>query len=79
MMNISVEVTGEILDYLESKVDQGMFKSRSEVVRAAIREMIRKDLQNKLKKEGLTPEEMKRLREEEGGELIEEKYPELTS
>ncbi len=79
MMNISVEVTGEILDYLESKVDQGMFKSRSEVVRAAIREMIRKDLQNKLKEKGLTPEEMKRLREEEGGELIEEKYPELTS
>ncbi len=78
-MNISVEVTGEILDYLESKVDQGMFKSRSEVVRAAIREMIRKDLQNKLKEKGLTSEEMKRFREEEGGELIEEKYPELTS
>jgi len=78
-MNISVEVTGELLDYLESKVEEGLFKSRSEVVRAAIREMIQKDIQYQLKEKGLSEEEMKKLREEEAGELLEEKYPELSS
>lgn len=78
-MNISVEVTGELLDYLESKVEEGLFKSRSEVVRAAIREMIQKDLQYQLKEKGLSEEEMKKLREEEAGEILEEKYPGLSS
>ena len=78
-MNISVEVTGELLDYLESKVEEGLFKSRSEVVRAAIREMIQKDIQYQLKEKGLSEEEMKKLREEEAGEILEEKYPGLSS
>lgn len=78
-MNISVEITGEILDYLESKVDQGLFKSRSEVVRAAIRDMIQKDIEAQLREKGLTPEELKKLRYEESGEILEEKFPELTS
>lgn len=56
-----------------------MFKSRSEVVRTAIREMIQKDIQYQLEEKGLTPEEMKELREEEVGEIIEEKFPELSS
>ena len=76
-MNISVEVTGELLDYLESKVEEGLFKSRSEVVRAAIREMIQKDIQYQLKEKGLSEEEMKKLREEEADEILEEKFPEL--
>lgn len=78
-MNISVEITGEILDYLESKVDQGLFKSRSEVVRTAIRDMIQKDIQMQLREKGLTSEELKKLRDEESGEILEEKFPELTS
>lgn len=78
-MNISVEITGEILDYLEAKVEEGFYKSRSEVVRAAIREMIQKDIHMQLKKKGLTPEELKRLRNENGGEILEEKFPRLSS
>ena len=78
-MNISIEITGEILDYLESKVDEGLFKSRSEVIRAAIRDMIQKDIQYQLKEKGLTPEELKKLRDEEVGEILEEKFPELSS
>lgn len=78
-MNISVEITGEILDYLESKVDEGLFKSRSEVIRAAIRDMIQKDIQYQLKEKGLTPEELKKLRDEEAGEILEKKFPELSS
>ncbi|MFW5928552.1 MAG: ribbon-helix-helix domain-containing protein, partial [Thermoplasmatota archaeon] len=57
--NLSVEITGEILDYLESKVDEGLFKSRSEVVRAAVGEMIQKD---QLKEKGLSPEGLKKAR-----------------
>ncbi|MFW6048402.1 MAG: ribbon-helix-helix domain-containing protein [Candidatus Natronoplasma sp.] len=76
-MNISVEVTEELLDYLESKVEEGLFKSRSEVVRAAIREMIQKDLQYQLKEKGLSEEEMKRLREEECDKILEEKFEKL--
>jgi len=78
-MNISVEVTGEILEYLEAKVEEGLFKSRSEVVRAAIRDMIQKDIQMQLKEKGLTPEELKKLRNENTGELLEEKFPKLSS
>ncbi|MFO7991377.1 MAG: ribbon-helix-helix domain-containing protein [Thermoplasmata archaeon] len=78
-MNISVEITGEILDYLETKVEEGLYKSRSEVVRAAIRDMIQKDIQMQLREKGLTPEELKKLRNENAGEVLEEKFPRLSS
>lgn len=48
-------------------------------MRAAIREMIQKDIQYQLEEKGLTPEKMKELREEEAGGILEEKYPELSS
>ncbi len=76
-MNISLEITGEILDYLESKVDEGLFKCRSEVIRAAIRDMIQRDIQYQLREKGLTSAELKKLRDEEASEILEEKYPEL--
>ena len=57
-MNISIEVTGNLLKYLDSKVHSGFFKSRSEVVRQAIREMIQDDLAGQLEAKGITIDEI---------------------
>ena len=57
-MNISVEITNEILCYLDAKVNEGLYKSRSEVVRTAIREMIQQDISEQLKKKGVTKKEL---------------------
>lgn len=73
-MNISIEVTGNLLDYLDKKVQLGLYKSRSEVVREAIREMIRRDLQEQMEAKGLTMEELDKLRGEVSSELIKKKF-----
>ena len=73
-MNISIEVTGNLRDYLDKKVQLGLYKSRSEVVREAIREMIRRDLQEQMEAKGLTMEELEKLRGEVSGELIKKKF-----
>lgn len=73
-MNISIEVTGNLRDYLDKKVQLGLYKSRSEVVREAIREMIRRDLQEQMEAKGLTMEEIEKLRGEVSGELIKKKF-----
>ncbi len=73
-MNISVEVTGNLLKYLDSKVRSGMYKSRSEVVRQAIREMIEDDLAGQLEAKGITLDDIEDLREEVSPELLERKY-----
>jgi putative addiction module CopG family antidote len=73
-MNISVEVTGNLLKYLDSKVHSGFFKSRSEVVRQAIREMIQQDLAGQLEAKGITMDEIESIREEVSKELVERKY-----
>ena len=73
-MNISVEVTGNLLKYLDSKVHSGFFKSRSEVVRQAIREMIQQDIAGQLEAKGITMDDIEALREEVSAELIERKY-----
>ena len=73
-MNISIEVTGNLLDYLDKKVQLGLYKSRSEVVREAIREMIRRDLQEQMEAKGLTMEELEKLRGKVSGELIKKKF-----
>jgi putative addiction module CopG family antidote len=73
-MNISIEVTGNLLDYLDKKVQLGLYKSRSEVVREAIREMIRRDLQEQMEAKGLTMEELEKLRGEVSGELIKKRF-----
>ena len=77
-MNISIEVTGELLEYLDGKVKSGFFKSRSEVVRTAIREMIQKDLAEQLDQAGLTKENLKELRKEVSSGIIRKKFPELS-
>ena len=77
MMNVSVEVTGDLLEYLDQKVKQGLYKSRSEVVRSAIRLMIQKDLEEQLRLKGLDPETFMEIRKETSGELIEKRYKKL--
>ena len=76
-MNISVEVTGSILEYLNSKVGGGHYKSRSEVIRTAIREMIQRDLEELLRANGIKPEDLANMRDEVAGEIIGKKYRDL--
>ena len=76
-MNISIEITGNLLEYLDSKVKLGSYKSRSEVVRTAIREMIQRDLENLLRAKGVTPESFAALRNSVAGEIVEQEYKEL--
>ena len=73
-MNISVEVTGNLLEYLDKKVQSGLYKSRSEVVREAIREMIQRDLQEQMLAKGITLEKLEKLRGEVSDELIKKKF-----
>ena len=76
-MNISVEITGNLLEYLDKKVKGGLYKSRSEVVREAIRRMIQEDLREQLEIKGINPDNLEDLRDEVSGELLEEKYKKL--
>lgn len=73
-MNISVEITNEILCYLDAKVNEGLYKSRSEVVRTAIREMIQQDISEQLKKKGVTKKELQQLREHIVSDLIDKTF-----
>ena len=73
-MNISVEVTSSIVKYLDSKVRKGLYKSRSEVIREAIRELIRLDMVRELAENGFKPEDLERLRNEAADELFAKKY-----
>ena len=73
-MNISVEVTPDLLKYLDGKVKSGMFKSRSEAMRSAIRDMIQRDLQYQLKEKGITLKDIESLRNDVAGELLEKRY-----
>ncbi|MEA3458860.1 MAG: ribbon-helix-helix domain-containing protein [Candidatus Thermoplasmatota archaeon] len=78
-MNISVEVTGTLLKYLDSKVKEGLYKSRSEAVRSAIREMIQDDISEQLKKKGVTPKELKKMRREIAGDILDKKFKDKTT
>lgn len=73
-MNISIEVTGNLLEYLNKKVQSGLYKSRSEVVREAIREMIQRDFKEQMKEKGITIDDLEKLRGEVSGELIKKKF-----
>jgi len=77
-MNISVEVTGNLLEYLNQKVESGTYKSRSEVVRQAIRLLIQMDLEQQLKEKGIDPNNLDKLRNEVSGEVLGKKYKKLT-
>jgi len=77
-MNISVEVTENLLEYLDTKVKLGFYKSRSEVVRSAIREMIHRDIEQQLRAKGIKPKDLQKMRSEVAGELIARKYKKLS-
>ena len=76
-MNISVEVTGNLLEYLNQKVKSGTYKSRSEVVRQAIRLLIQMDLEQQLKEKGIDPDNLDELRNEVSREVLGKKYKKL--
>ena len=76
-MNISIEVTSGIIDYLDSKVRKGMYKSRSEVIREAIREMLRQDMLREMADKGVTPEDLMNLRKDVAHGILEKKYKKL--
>ena len=76
-MNISVEVTGELLEYLDTKVKSGLYKSRSELIRTAIRDMIHRDIEEQLRAKSIDPEKFARMRAKAAGELIAKKYGKL--
>jgi len=69
-----VELTGNLLDYVEKLVKTGLYKSRSEVIREAIRAMIQRDLRERIMAKGLTQKEFERLRKEISSELLEKKF-----
>ncbi|MBN2543023.1 hypothetical protein JXI42_09185 [bacterium] len=60
-MNINIEITGNLLEYLDQKVKDGYFKNRGDVVREAVRMMIREDLETEFNNKGLNPEEFEKL------------------
>ncbi|WP_202319740.1 ribbon-helix-helix domain-containing protein [Archaeoglobus neptunius] len=76
-MNVSIELTPELLEYLERKVKSRRYKSRSEVVREAIRMMMKADLERILEEKGLDLEKFEKEREKVSGELIEKKSGEI--
>jgi|Deesub1362A_J573_1020465.scaffolds.fasta_scaffold00631_11 putative addiction module CopG family antidote len=73
-MNISIELTPELLDYIENQVKKGRYKSRSEVVREAIRMMIKEDLERLLEEKGLDLSKLEEGREKVSGVLIEKMF-----
>jgi putative addiction module CopG family antidote len=78
-MNISVEVTATLLKYLDSKVKEGLYKSRSEAVRSAIREMIQDDISEQLKKKDVTPKELKKMRRKIADDILDKKFKDKTT
>ena len=45
-MNVSIELTPKMLSYIRKKVRSGMYNSRSEVMRAALRMMIAEEVED---------------------------------
>lgn len=74
-MNISVEMTQQLLDYLRLKEQSGLYTSRSEVVRDSLRRMMADDLS--LVAKGITLSEFKQLKKRAGEEIVKERFPEL--
>ncbi|WP_203219045.1 ribbon-helix-helix protein, CopG family [Geoglobus acetivorans] len=73
-MNISVELTPELLEYVERKVKSGYYKSRSELVREAIRMMMKADIERMLEEKGIDLEKFEEEGKKVSSELIERKF-----
>ena len=74
-MNVSVELTKDLLRYLDCKVGKE-YTSRSEVARDAIRKMMHEELRQKARLRNLTTDEMERTREDVAKGLLKGKYRE---
>ena len=74
-MNISIELTEEMLKYLDEKESSGVYKSRSEIVRDALRRMMQEDLQLQAGK--ISPEDFRKAKRKVGEELVKRDFPEL--
>ena len=74
-MNVSVELTKDLLRYLDCKVGRE-YTSRSEVTRDAIRKMMHDELKLKARLKNLTIDELERTREDVAKGLIKGKYRE---
>ncbi len=75
-MNVSVELTPDLADYVEKKRQSGLYKSRSEVIRDALRHMINEELRAGVRSR-LSPAEFKRVRKEVGDKIVRQRFPEL--
>lgn len=73
-MNISIEITGELLKYLDRKTAEEGYKSRSETIRDAIRRMIREDLRQEAKVKQITEEDLEGVRDGVAKELLRKDY-----
>jgi Arc/MetJ-type ribon-helix-helix transcriptional regulator len=74
-MNISVELTKDLIGYLKSKEKSRLYTSRSEVVRDALRRMMMDDLS--MAAGTITMSEFKKMRKRVGEEIVKERFPEL--
>ena len=72
-MNVSVELTRDLLKYMDGKVGRE-YKSRSEAVRDAIRLMIREDLRRQARLKDVTKERLSETRDHVAEELLRGKY-----
>ncbi|MBE8540475.1 ribbon-helix-helix protein, CopG family [Geoglobus acetivorans] len=71
---MSVELTPELLEYVERKVKSGYYKSRSELVREAIRMMMKADIERMLEEKGIDLEKFEEEGKKVSSELIERKF-----
>ena len=76
-MNISVEITESLRDFLNEKVNSGVYKSRSEAVREGIRLLIQRDLEYQLRERGIDPKNLDKYRDEVAEEVLGKKYKDL--
>ncbi|MFH1722866.1 MAG: ribbon-helix-helix domain-containing protein [Candidatus Altiarchaeota archaeon] len=76
-MNVSVELTKDLMEYVEKKRRSGLYKSRSEVFRDALRKMINEELSSGVRSK-LSPEDFKRLRKEVGEKIVKARFPEMS-
>ena len=72
-MNVSIELTKDLLKYLDGKVGVG-YTSRSEVTRDAIRKLIQEDIRRQARLKMITLRDLDGERKSVAGELIEKKY-----
>lgn len=72
-MNISIEVTKDLLKYLDGKVGNG-YTSRSEVARDAFRKLMQEDIRRQARLKSISLQDLEKARKDVCKTLIEERY-----